>query len=81
MFQNWVTKGREREIEAFNYLICLPERWEGDGGEGGGRDSAVCVWRDRSIRSAPLLEPLWIQSFAINRVGSCAEGWGDRRDQ
>lgn len=37
MFQNWVTKGREREIEAFNYLICLPER-----GAGGGR--AKCVY-------------------------------------
>lgn len=39
MFQNWVTKGREREIEAFNYLICLPER-------GGGEDCVyvrVCV--------------------------------------
>lgn len=35
MFQNWVTKGREREIEAFNYLICLPER-------GGGK--TVCMY-------------------------------------
>lgn len=29
MFQNWVTKGRKREIEAFNYLICLPEHARG----------------------------------------------------
>lgn len=44
MFQNWVTKGREREIEAFNYLICLSERR-------GGRSECVsvyvcvCAWR------------------------------------
>lgn len=38
MFQNWVTKGREREIEAFNYLICLPEH-----AQGGSVSMCMCV--------------------------------------
>lgn len=75
MFQNWVTKGREREIEAFNYLICLPERWEGDGGEGGERQCRVCMegsfHPERSSSGAALDSELRYKSsgFVRGRVG------------